>query len=338
MAQKSNEIPPPLNVGLTYNLKRDNGSEMDAEYDSIETILAIQNALLKQGHSVTLLEANRGLLNNLLESSVDIIFNIAEGTSGRSREAQVPALLSLYGYQFTGSDATTLCICLDKSLTKRVLMSQKVKTPQFQLISSKEYVLNPKLKFPVIVKPNAEGSSKGITSISIVKDPNELRGTIAKLLSAYNQPMLVEEYIAGREITVGVIGNGEDVTVLRPMEVVFTEKDKEYNVYDYAVKQDYENKIQYVCPAPVTAKIEKLIADTAKKVYEILDCKDFSRMDFRLAGNQLYFIEINPLAGLAPGYSDFPMLAKANGVEYDELINQILASAIKRYALGESVR
>ena len=335
MTQKSNEYPPPLNVGLTYNLKRENSSEMEAEYDSIETITAIQNALTKQGHRVTLLEANRGLLNNLLESNIDIVFNIAEGTSGRSREAQVPALLSLYGYQFTGSDATTLCICLDKSLTKRVLMSQKIKTPQFQLIGDRNYVLNPKLKFPVIVKPNAEGSSKGITSISIVQDPDELRTTLVGLLGTYRQPMLVEEYISGREITVGVLGNGADTRVLRPMEIVFKEKDIAYNIYDYTVKQDYIEKIQYVCPAPVSVKIEKKIVDTAKKIYDILDCKDYARIDFRLFEEQLYFIEINPLAGLAPGYSDLPMLAKANGIEYDELINNILTSAIKRYAVDE---
>jgi D-alanine-D-alanine ligase len=328
--------PPPLKVGLTYNLKRDGANEAQAEFDSIETINAIKEAIEKLGHKVVLLEADGELPPKLAQSRPDIVFNIAEGTNGRGREAHIPSLLSYYDIKFTGSDETTLCICLDKALTKRILISHKIKTPRYQIIESADFKINRNLKFPLIAKPNAEGSSKGISDISVVRSHSELYELVERHFAQSEAVLLLEEFIEGREFTVGIVGNGTETRVMRPMEIRFRTSGEGYDVYDYTKKKYCEKYIEYVCPAQLSCELEREMTVTAKKIYEVLGCRDFSRIDFRLTEfNELYFIEINPLAGLTPGYSDFPMIAKANGVEYEELIAQILAAALKRYGIGE---
>ena len=332
MAVKTDDKIPPPTVGFTYNLKRSK-SEKEAEFDSLATIKAIKKALNDAGYNVKLLEVNKSLPKKLVNSHLDIIFNIAEGANGRSREAQVPALLDFYNLKFTGSDATTLGVCLDKALTKQVVMSGNIKTPAFQLVKGETFKLNPDMKFPLIVKPNAEGSSKGISKISVVNDAAELQMVVMNLWDMYKQPVLVEEYIKGREFTVGVLGNGDDLKALRPMEVEFLQK-SDSSIYDYSVKQDYDDKVSYVCPARLTPMEEAVMTNTAKDIFNILDCKDVARIDFRLSDdNELYFIEINPLPGLAPGYSDLPMQAQSNGISYDELVKVILNNALKRYGM-----
>jgi D-alanine-D-alanine ligase len=330
MAVKKEKMGPPHSVGFTYNLKRKK-SEEEAEFDSIETIKAIKNALRDNGCSVTLLEVNKSLPRKLLNRKFDIIFNIAEGVNGRSREAQVPALLELYNLKYTGSDSTTLCVCLDKALTKQVVSLQNIKTPAFRLVKNSDIKLCPNLEFPLIVKPNTEGSSKGISDVSIVENENELRLVIKSLYKQYQCELLIEEFIKGREFTVGILGNDNNIQVFRPMEIKFSNSHG-YSIYDYNVKQAFENKVTYVCPASISPDVEMLILDTSRKIYEVLGCKDFSRIDFRLTeSNELYFIEINPLPGLTPGYSDMPIIAEKNGLSYDSLIMMILSSALTRY-------
>ncbi len=326
--------PPPLKVGLTYNLKHDNTSESEAEFDSIDTINAIANALKSSGCEVILLEADRELPNKVLNNSIDIVFNIAEGANGRGREGHVPSILSYYSIKHTGSDETTLCVCLDKALAKRVLVSHRVKTPKYQLIEDLGFKLNKNLLFPLIVKPNAEGSSKGITEVSVIKSTEDLSRVIEENFKEKKHALLLEEYIEGREFTVGIVGNGKETRVFRPMEIVFKNKTRGYDVYDYEIKKDCMKHVEYVCPPQLSPYMEKKMMDTSRKIYGILGCRDFARIDFRLTQyNDLYCIEINPLAGLTPGYSDFPMLAEANGVKYDELIGLILTAAIKRYEM-----
>ena len=327
--------PPPLKVGLTYNLKSDNTSEEQAEFDSPHTIEAIKDAIQKQGFEVIMLEADKSLPQKLLDNQIDIVFNIAEGTNGRGREAHVPSILSYYGIKHTGSDETTLCVCLDKELAKRILVSHKVKTPKYQLIISRDFKLRKNLSFPLIAKPNAEGSSKGISEISIFKNENELKKFAESYFGRQSDILLLEEYITGREFTVGVVGNAKETRVFRPMEIAFKDKKTGYGLYDYTIKKDCMKYVDYICPPSISVDLEKTMMRTARKIYEALTCRDFARIDFMLTSeNELYFIEINPLAGLTPGYSDFPMLAEANGVKYDELIGMILAAALKRYGMG----
>ena len=329
------DIKPPgkLRVGLTYNLKKDTFSgndDTEAEYDNIETIYAIREALEHYGCSVQLMEANADLPKKLSERTADIVFNIAEGTRGRGREAQVPAMLNFYGIPYTGSDETTLCIALDKALAKRLLSTYRIRTTRYRVVSNENRGAGG-LKFPLIVKPNAEGSSKGISGISVVYDAQELKALLDRNFDMYGQDMLVEEYIAGREFTVGILGNGRDKRVFPPMEIVYLKKER-FNIYSFEVKKDYEKLIRYECPAHIDSKTESEIIRMSCVIFDALRCRDFARIDFRLSEEgKAYFIEINPLPGLAPGYSDFPMLAQFCGVGYPELVSGVLQSALKRY-------
>ncbi len=331
------EPGPTLRVGLTYNLKKHISSHVadaEAEYDSIETVHAIREAIEDDHCRVELMEADETLPERLAKHTVDIVFNIAEGIQGRGREAEVPALCNMLRIPFTGSDETTLCIALDKALTKRILSTYHVRTPKYRVIGKGEPRTGG-FAFPAIVKPNAEGSSKGISDVAIVTDRKTLRALVEKNIRDYGQDMLVEEYIPGREFTVGIVGNGADMHVFPPMEIIYLDKETEYNIYSFTVKQNYEKLIRYKSPADIDAQTEAEMVRTARKVYNALQCRDFARMDFRLAPDgKLHFIEINPLPGLAPGYSDFPMLAKFNGTDYKTLVRSVLKAALKRYNIN----
>jgi D-alanine-D-alanine ligase len=324
-------------VGLTYNLKKGIISEVEdieAEYDSIETVEAIKKALEQAGCTIELIEADGDILSKFLNTKVDIVFNIAEGIYGRGREAQVPALLNFLKIPYTGSDETTLCIALDKALCKRLLSTYRLKTPKYKLFSDTNTKIGNGLKYPLIVKPNAEGSSKGISDLAVVYDQNELKSMLEKNFADYGQAMLVEEYISGREFTVGIVGNGKDAHVFAPMEIIYKRKDKSEVIYSFNVKKNYKEYIEYKCPALIDKDIEAKLINTARKIYNILECRDFSRIDFRVnEQGEVYFIEINPLPGLAPGYSDYPMLVEFNGISYQEIVKMVLNSALQRYGM-----
>jgi len=324
-------------VGLTYNLKKGIQTEiedMEAEYDSIETVYAIKNALEKAGCRVILMEADQEFFEKLKNNRPDIVFNIAEGIFGRAREAQVPAILNFFQIPFTGSDETTLCISLDKSLTKRFLSTFYIKTPNYQVFHNYTDNINPGLKFPLIVKPNAEGSSKGISECSVARSKEELYAILKRGIEAYHIPFLVEEYIQGRELTVGIVGNGEETIVIPPMEIIYKNREEAFHIYSYHVKKNYEKYVEYQCPADLDKKTMAEVVRISEEIYKALECRDFSRIDYRVTPEgDIYFIEINPLPGLAPGYSDFPMAAEFNGISYDELIIKILNSALKRYGM-----
>jgi D-alanine-D-alanine ligase len=324
-----------LRIGIAYNLKKHVASDIpdaEAEYDDFDTILAIKNALDDHRFRIELFEATEELPQKLKDSRPDMVFNIAEGTGGRGREAQVPAILNLFQIPFTGSDETTLCIALDKALTKRILATYHIRTPKYKVMTKDKPLSAGGLTYPVIVKPNAEGSSKGISGLSFVSSGSELRSILSRNIELYNQDMLAEEYIDGREFTVGILGNGKDTRIFPPMEIIYKDKNNSCNIYSYEVKKNFRDYISYECPARTSASIRTEIEMTARKIYEILNCRDFARIDFRLSSTgQLYFIEINPLPGLAPGYSDFPMIAEFNGMDYASLVRSILFSALKRY-------
>ncbi len=338
MENSSEDVPlGQKRVGVTYNLKHaepaaGKAPDDQAEYDSMDTVLAVVAAIRNRGHETVLLEADEDLPQKLLQTKPDIIFNIAEGRGGRAREAQVPALLNLFQIPFTGSDETTLCIALDKALTKRLLSSYHIPTPRYRVYSPGESVRASGLRFPVIVKPNAEGSSKGIADVCIAKDAAELRALVQKNSSLYGGAVLAEEFIPGREFTVGLLGNGETLSVFPPMEIVYHASPIEgYNVYNYTVKQEYKKFVTYRCPAEIPVEMEGELVRLAKKVFLALGCKDFARIDFRAdEAGRIYFIEINPLPGLAPHYSDYPMLAEFCGVSHDDLVFSVLQAGAKR--------
>jgi D-alanine-D-alanine ligase len=324
----------PLRIGFTFNVKRvdtKGGNDSEAEYDAPETIDAIREALESFGHVVIPFEATAELPRQLMQTPVDLVFNIAEGVAGRNREAAVPALCELMGIPYTGSDAATLSIALDKALSKRVLMQHEILTAEFQVMETGRERLSPKLKFPLIVKPNQEGSSKGVSaSASVVDDEEGLRAIVKELIDRYRQPALIEAYIPGREFTVGLLGDRRP-RVLPPMEILFKDKSNERPVYDFQIKQEWEKHVQYECPAKLTPAELKAIERVCRETFAALDCRDVARVDLRLTPKgEFYVIEVNPLPGLTPGYSDLCLIAKAAGIEYRTLIGDILEGGLKR--------
>ncbi len=323
----------PIRVGFTYNVKREKEGDEQAEWDPPETIIAISNALARQGHIVVHLEATPDLPRVLAEADVDLIFNIAEGVEGRNREAQVPALCELMGIPYTGSDSATLAIALDKALCKKVLLQHDILTPKFQVMETGREKLSSDLTFPLIIKPNAEGSSKGIGTTNVVDNENELRATVKSCLETYNQPVIIEEYISGREFTVGLLGNKRP-RVLPAMEIVFKDDKLERPVYDFVVKQSWEDHVEYHCPAQLNEVNRKAIEKVARETFWALDCRDVARVDLKMSDDgQIYVIEVNPLPGLTPDYSDLVLIGKGIGMGYDQLLAEITIGGLKRLRL-----
>jgi D-alanine-D-alanine ligase len=324
-----------VRIGFTFNMKRQEskaGNDAEAEYDPPETIDAIRGAIEGLGHEVVPLEANSELPQRLVEAKVDLVFNIAEGLSGRNREAQVPALCELVGVPYTGSDSATLALALDKALAKRILRQHGILTPEFQVFQTGKEKLHPWLanKWPLIVKPNAEGSSKGIVASGVVDDEATLRNVVKEILDKYRQPALVEEYVHGREFTVGLLGDKKP-RVLPPMEICFRDKTKERPVYDYDIKQEWEKHVYYECPAKLQPGEQRAMERAARETFSALDCRDVARVDIRMnAQGQMYVLEVNPLPGLTPDYSDLVLICKAAGIDYRTLIAEILAGGLKR--------
>jgi D-alanine-D-alanine ligase len=320
-----------LRVGLTYNMKRVDPAENDAEaeFDSPRTIQAIASAIESYGHTVVMLEATADLPRVLTDTVPDVVFNIAEGVRGRGREAQVPALCELLGIPCSSSDATTLSICLDKGLTKQILRSAGIDTAEWQVMTTGREKMRP-FRYPVIVKPNAEGTSKGITSASVVGDEAAARAAVRSLVERYGQPALVEEYIVGREFTVGLLGERRP-KVLPIMEVVFVDPPA-HPVYGFEEKQSDTQRVRFECPAQITPAEQKRIEKAARDTFAALDVRDVARIDLRMAPDgKVFVIEINPLPGLTPDFSDLCMIAKVAGMDYRMLIGEILAGSIKRH-------
>ena len=332
-AEAETEPPGRLRAGITYNLKKNISSDLsdaEAEFDDLETIEALKTVLETAGFAVELYEADEELPVRLSRGRPDIVLNIAEGSRGRGREAHVPAILNFLGIPFTGSDETTMCIDMDKALTKRLVSSHGIITPEYRLIKKNAPLPEIDLPFPVIVKPNTEGSSKGISEFSIVHDEAALSRLLKEKINAYKQDMLIEEYISGREFTVGILGNAARLQVFPPMEIIFDEKAG--GIYSYEVKRNFRQYVRYECPPNISAKLRNEIESSAETVFHSLGCRDLARMDFRLSREgRLYFIEINPLPGLASGYSDFPMLAEFCGMDYGTLIRNVMGNALTRY-------
>ncbi len=361
-----------LNVALVYNMKKENSDDATsedgepkrrnhnrkteavtapaketkadtyAEWDSKETILAVKTAL-EQNHNVKLIEANEEAYGNICEVKPDIVFNIAEGWRGPSREAQIPALLEMLGIPYTGSDPLTLALCLDKSRAKEILSYHKIPTPKFSVIEDESQIKNLDFGFPLIVKPLYEGSSKGIYDASVVKNDDDLEKQIKKVLAEYNQPALVEEFLSGREFTVAMLGNDGDLKTLPIVEICFHSLPAGVNpIYSYEAKwiwDTIENPIDvHECPAKIVPELEQKIEKICLDTYRILKCRDWCRIDIRLDENgEPHVLELNPLPGILPNpeeHSCFPQAARAAGLDYSTLINSVLNAAIKRYGLN----
>jgi len=329
-----------MKIALTYNLKKkDETKPADyfSEYDSQDTINAIILALNRNGHTVEPLDVEYPkLVSYFRENRVDMVFNIAEGKSGKFRESEVPALLDYFNIPHTGSDTFSLALAMNKALTKKILKADSIPTPDFQIFVKGNEELDPKLKFPLIVKPNCEGSAKGINKSSVVTTKKDLFEKIKDTISTYKQEALVEEFIEGKELTVGILENGK-TTVLPILEIDFSgcKNSGEY-FYSWRMKE-YQGNVElgllprFHCPARLDKETEERVKEVALKTHRAVGCLDISRIDIRLDANNIpYVLEINPLPGLDPKESNFPIMAYAAGMRYDDLIEAIVMSASER--------
>ncbi len=328
-----------MRIGLSYNVKPVHlpaHLPVDAfeEYDSESTVGHICGALAALGHDVVRLGAGPGIIDRVRETRPDVVFNIAEGDGGRCREAHVPALLELLGIPYVGSDPLTLSVTLDKPVAKRLVASEGFPTPRFRTFRSAGDAGDIGLDFPVIVKPAFEGSSKGVRLASRAASAAEAREMVGFVTETYRQDALVEEFVPGAELTVGLIGN-ESPRVVGIMEIAPRTMKREDFVYSLEVKRDWENQVEYRCPPPFPRATLEEIEMCAVGIYRVLGCRDFSRIDFRLDARGIpQFLECNPLPGLSPGYGDLPIMADRMGMSYLDLIASILSHAFDRLGVA----
>ncbi len=322
-----------MKIGLTYDLKDDYlrlgyGKEETAELDSLQTIDALDGTLTELGHEVIRIGHLTALASRLLAGERwDLVFNIAEGFRGLGREAQVPALLDAFEVPYTFSDPLVLTLTLHKGMTKHVVRDLGIPTPDFAVVEDDLDIEKVRIPFPLFAKPVAEGTSKGITANSKICCKEDLRKVCRDLLAKYRQPVLVEEFLPGREFTVGIAGTGRKARVLGVSEVLLLDK-AEAEVYSYSNKAYYEDRVRYHL---VDGPIADEARDVALAAWNGLGCRDAGRVDVRCAADgSVQFIEVNPLAGLNPVWSDLPILCGLAGISYNQLLQMIVESAAER--------
>jgi len=324
------------------------------DLDSEKTINSITQAIRNGGYECEFFEGNTTLIDTLPKYKPDICFNICEGYYGDSREAHVPAILEMLRIPYTGSRVLTLALALDKPMTKRVLDFHGLPTPPFQTFEREDEPLDPSLRFPLFVKPSREGTSMGVSLKSVVNSEEDLYDQVRHIFERYHQPALVEEYIEGREVTVGMVGNlngpiarriphdpnlpriQSGLRFLPPMEVDLKPYLLTDAVYSNRLKVALAEDLTYICPAPLDEDMVDELNWLAAAVFRVLGALDVARVDFRLDvkdGWKPYILEINPLPGLSPGISDLIIAAKADDISHEELIMTILQTAMQRYKL-----
>lgn len=364
-----------MKIALLANLKENaptwSGMAKDRwdDLDSMATIEAILDALHAGGHHAQFFEAQIkppfNLVEKLTHYEPDLCFNIAEGHYGDSREAQIPALLDMLELPYTGSRVLTLTLALDKPMTKRILRYHDLPTPEFQVFERANDPIDgdllksdDELAFPLFVKPSREGTSVGISARSIVRSVVELYEVVEEQLHQYRQPILVEHYIEGRELTVGVVGNlgrvvarrlndrdiadtlPQTLDFLPALEIDLQAYDAtEAGIYTNRIKTDLVDDFQYHCPAPIDAILAHRLNVLTAAVFRVIGCKDVARVDFRLDAltGTPYILEVNPLPGLNPDYSDLCIQARAAEWSYEQLVNAITDEALFRYGMLEGI-
>lgn len=361
-----------MRIAVLANLKKNaptwDGMPPDQwdDLDSPKTTDALVKALEANGHQAVFFEASILPPHNLIEKlqtyRPDLCFNIAESHFGSGREAQIPALLEMLRIPYTGSQVLTLALSLDKPMTKRILLYHGLPTPEFQVFERADDPIDAdllneagELRFPMFVKPSREGTGMGVSAASIVRTVAQLREQVAEQLRRYNQPILCERYVKGREVTVGLIGNlkptaarhlsergvdqilPEELTFFPPLEVnTDAYPDSEADLYTNRMKVELAEEFHYFCPAPLEPDLLDRLNRLTAAVFQVLGCKEVSRVDFRLDSennNAPYILEINPLPGLNPGYSDLCIEANVAGWTYERLIGTIVQLAAERYGL-----
>ena len=325
-----------MKIGFTYDLRdkyipsEDSPSDFYGEFETDETIAAIVEAITSLGHEVVEIGNLPSLVHFLAAGErVELVFNMSEGRYGRARESQIPGVLEAYKIPYTFSDAHTLAICLDKGLTKDILRKADLPTPDYQVLLPYEAFTLKDISLaamPFFLKPLYEGTSKGIDEGAIVRDEAQLHARVQWLWQTYQQPVLLEKYLSGREFTVGVLGSGKETRVIGASEISLK---KEREVYGFFEKEECEEFVAYdfFTEQPLYDEL----ADISIKTWQLLECRDGGRVDFKLDENGRPFVlEVNTLPGLHPTHSDLPIIATGAGMSYAELLGEILNGAIQR--------
>lgn len=324
------------------------------DLDSESTVLSLVNAIREGGHQADFLEADDSIIDTVRDYKPDICFNIAESHFGDSREAQIPAILEKLQIPYTGSKILTLALTLDKPMTKRILAWHNLPTPEFQSFEREDELLEEGMEFPLFIKPSREGTGMGISYESILHNETELRTQLRYILRKYKQSALVERYIEGREVTIGLVGNligpvarripkdenahriQAGLQFLPPMEVNLEPWIEAGGVYGNVLKTDHAADLEYLCPAPLDENMVDELNWLAAAVFRVTGALDVARIDFRLDVHdnfKPYILEINPLPGLMPKLSDIVIEAEADGISHTELVNMILNTALHRYGM-----
>lgn len=337
-----------MRVALTYNLKKEVGeaerlpADFYAECDDPETVEAVRDAIAERHGEVLMVEADEDAFEKFRRLRPDIVFNMAEGVWGDSRESQVPSMLEMLRVPYTGSNPLTLALCLNKARAKEVLAYYGIPTARFVVARTADLEIEKYLSFPMFVKPLLEGSSKGIRNDSIVRDVGELRARVASVLSEYDQPALVEEYLEGREFTVALIGNGETLKALPIVEMNYSALPAGVNpIYSYEAKWILDTPEApldiFKCPADLTPRLKGAIEAVTRDAVSALDVRDWCRIDVRLDSTGTpHIIELNPLPGILKDpkcNSCFPKAARAAGMTFSDTVNAVLDAARQRYGI-----
>lgn len=322
-------------IGFVYDLRKDylaqGYSEQDvAEFDSEETINAIHKTIESLGCTVERIGNGKSLCKMLVSGKRwDMVFNIAEGIGGRCRESFVPAILEMYQIPYTFSDPLVCATTLDKAIAKQLIAQSGLATAAFAVVEKADDLKTVNLTYPLFAKPLAEGTGKGIDGDSHIENSQQLKKICLQLLADYRQPVLVEEYLPGREFTTAILGSGPDAAVLGTMEIEMRSK-SEPAIYSYVNKEECESRIFYH-PILNDPSIKKKVETLALGCYKILQCRDAGRVDIRCdKQGEPCFLEVNPLPGMHPSHSDLPMIATQEGMSYEKLIGTILDNAFRR--------
>ena len=351
-----NRLRPPWRIALVANMRDeiewgpDAPADAGSEFDRRETIESLAGALEADGHWVTFCRADQTLPEAMLNLRPHIVFNIAEGLGGDAREAQAPALFELLSIPYTASRVLANAISLDKTQTKRIWQQVGLPTPRFAEVHSVGEVDDRGLTYPLFVKPVREGTGMGIDQGAIVHDVRQLADRVAWMVEAYKQPALVEEYLPGREFTVGFIGNpgfparrrrswlyDNDGYHYFPILEIDSGVSVSPGVYGHDAKS-YDigatGAPGYICPTDIPDSLRLRLIELTRKAAEAIGACDVSRVDLRLdARGEPSLIEINTLPGLNPAVSDLCIVAAAEGMPYQDLITEILYLAAERNAL-----
>ncbi len=328
-----------MRIALVLNTRRSE-TEFEVEYDPPHTIELIKHGIENTGHEYVFVEADENFAENIKKAKPDLVFNRSEGLRGDSRESHVPAILEMLEIPYVGSNVLTTAICLNKAWTKKTLLYHGISTPKFYVCRTLQETERISNGFPYILKPNEEGSSIGITEENLVQDKTQLRKRLKQMLKEYQQPILIEQFIQGREFSTGILGHADmNPEVLAILEIDFSKFPEVGGVYGQRAKTVLDSLDHYICPAQITRELKISLEQLSLNIWYALDAKDFARIDFRMSiTGELFFLEINPLPGMdfdteENDLSFYPYMAMKTGYSYDELVRKLLESACSRYDL-----